>query len=80
VIQFTRTDDTPRRACLTGRLAVTYKNVVSGSPIPVYRIGKRVAVSIALFRGGRATRKATTAAPQLATPCPEGRGAASMIR
>ncbi|WP_433891738.1 NAD(P)/FAD-dependent oxidoreductase [Streptomyces sp. CA-111067] len=80
VIQFTRADDTPRRAYLTGRLAVTYKNVVSGSPIPVYRISKRVAVSIALFRGGRATRGATTAAPQLATPCPEGRGAASMIR
>jgi NADH dehydrogenase FAD-containing subunit len=32
VIQFTHADDTPRRACLTGRAAVLYKEFVSSSP------------------------------------------------
>lgn len=56
VIQFTRADDTPRRARLTGRAAVFYKATVSGSPLTLYRMSKRFNVSATLSRGGRATR------------------------
>ncbi|WP_119726368.1 NAD(P)/FAD-dependent oxidoreductase [Thermomonospora amylolytica] len=57
VIQFTRADDTPRRAYLKGRAAVLYKETVSGSPIKLYRLGKRMNVSATLSKGGRATRR-----------------------
>ncbi|WP_250030706.1 NAD(P)/FAD-dependent oxidoreductase [Paractinoplanes maris] len=36
VVQFTRPDDSPRRAYLTGRAAVWYKETVSASPWPAY--------------------------------------------
>ncbi|WP_436788605.1 NAD(P)/FAD-dependent oxidoreductase [Yinghuangia sp. YIM S10712] len=57
VIQFTQADDTPRRACLTGRAAVLYKETVSGSPVTMYRLSKRMNVSATLSKGGRATRR-----------------------
>ncbi|MFB9832890.1 NAD(P)/FAD-dependent oxidoreductase [Actinoallomurus acaciae] len=57
VIQFTHADDTPRRAYLKGRAAAFYKESVSGSPVPVYRLSKRMNVSATLFKGGRATRE-----------------------
>ncbi|WP_093713995.1 NAD(P)/FAD-dependent oxidoreductase [Actinacidiphila alni] len=57
VIQFTRADDTPRRAYLTGRAAVAYKELVSGSPLVVYRLSRRMNVSANFFKGGRATRR-----------------------
>lgn len=50
VIQFVRPDDTPRRGCLRGRWAVAYKETVSGSPMPTYRLLKRGLVPVALFR------------------------------
>ncbi|MEU8122527.1 FAD-dependent oxidoreductase [Spirillospora sp. NPDC049024] len=56
VIQFTRADDTPRRAYLKGRAAVLYKETISGSPLKLYRYSKRMNVSATLSRGGRATR------------------------
>ncbi|WP_406283535.1 NAD(P)/FAD-dependent oxidoreductase [Embleya sp. NBC_00896] len=58
VIQFTHADDTPRRWCLTGKRAVAYKEMVSGSPLKAYRLSKRVTVGMSLSKGGRATRKA----------------------
>ncbi|WP_044366584.1 NAD(P)/FAD-dependent oxidoreductase [Streptomyces natalensis] len=36
VVQFTRPDDSPRRICLTGRMAVRYKETVTASPWPTY--------------------------------------------
>ena len=58
VIQFTRPDDTPRRACLTGRRAVAYKEFVSSSPIKTYGLIKRFAIPGAALwtRGGRSNR------------------------
>jgi NADH:ubiquinone reductase (H+-translocating) len=58
VIQFTRPDDTPRRACLTGRRAVAYKEFVSSSPIKTYGLIKRFAIPGAILwtRGGRSNR------------------------
>jgi NADH dehydrogenase FAD-containing subunit len=58
VIQFTRPDDTPRRAYLTGRAAAFYKETVSGSPVPVYRLSRRVTVPVTVSKGGRANRRA----------------------
>ncbi|UGQ14512.1 FAD-dependent oxidoreductase [Yinghuangia sp. ASG 101] len=59
VIQFTHADDTPRRAHLTGRAAVFYKEKISGSPLTLYRISKRMHLSATLSKGGRATRGVT---------------------
>ncbi|MGW1674136.1 NAD(P)/FAD-dependent oxidoreductase [Streptomyces sp. NPDC002324] len=56
VIQFTRADETPRRIHLTGRGAVAYKEMVSGSPLTTYRLSKRMNVTTVVSRGGRATR------------------------
>ncbi|REE96898.1 NAD(P)/FAD-dependent oxidoreductase [Thermomonospora umbrina] len=56
VIQFTRADDTPRRAYLKGRLAALYKETVSSSPVPVYRLSRRMNVRAQVSKGGRATR------------------------
>jgi NADH dehydrogenase FAD-containing subunit len=63
VIQFTHADDSPRRWYLKGAWAVRYKEAVSGSPVKLYRLSKRVNVSATLSRGGRATRR--PAAPTL---------------
>ncbi|MEU8017681.1 FAD-dependent oxidoreductase [Micromonospora parva] len=57
IVQFTRPDDSPRRWCLTGRLAVWYKETVSASPWPTYRRMSRMPSSGAFWpRGGRFTR------------------------
>ncbi|MEV0524082.1 FAD-dependent oxidoreductase [Streptomyces sp. NPDC050439] len=58
VIQFTHADDTPRRWFLRGKAAVAYKELISGSPVKMYRLTKRVYVSAYLSHGGRATRPA----------------------
>ncbi|OQR65780.1 FAD-dependent oxidoreductase [Streptomyces maremycinicus] len=57
VIQFTKADETPRRAHLTGRSAVAYKELVSGSPLTTYRFSKRMYVTTIISKGGRATRR-----------------------
>ena len=57
VIQFTKADETPRRMHLTGRIAVAYKETVSGSPLTTYRFSKRLTVTTIVSRGGRATRE-----------------------
>ncbi len=57
VVQFTHPDDTPRRLCLTGRLAARYKETVSASPWPTYGRMKKMPASGAFWpRGGRFTR------------------------
>ncbi|MEY9876228.1 NADH dehydrogenase [Streptacidiphilus sp. MAP12-33] len=55
VIQFTRPDDTPRGACLTGRRAVAYKEFVSSTPPKTYRLLTRFPVPSTMMwtRGGR---------------------------
>ncbi|WP_433509795.1 NAD(P)/FAD-dependent oxidoreductase [Nonomuraea sp. CA-143628] len=50
VIQFTHPDETPRRAYLKGRWAIVYKETVSGSPMPTYRLLKHGLVPVGLFR------------------------------
>ncbi|MET9956515.1 FAD-dependent oxidoreductase [Streptomyces sp. NPDC006339] len=57
VIQFTKADDTPRRSYLSGRAAVAYKEMVSGSPLMTYRFSKRMNVTTIVSKGGRATRR-----------------------
>jgi NADH dehydrogenase FAD-containing subunit len=57
VIQFTKADDTPRRWYITGRWAVMYKELVSGSPVKMFRLSRRMNVSATISKGGRATRK-----------------------
>ncbi|MEV5535704.1 FAD-dependent oxidoreductase [Saccharopolyspora shandongensis] len=57
VVQFTRPDDSPRRICLTGRMAVRYKETVTASPWPTYGRMKKMPISGAFWpRGGRFTR------------------------
>ncbi|MFF9282932.1 NAD(P)/FAD-dependent oxidoreductase [Streptomyces griseosporeus] len=57
VVQFTRPDDSPRRICLTGRLAVRYKETVTASPWPTYGRMKKMPASGAFWpRGGRFSR------------------------
>jgi NADH:quinone reductase (non-electrogenic) len=57
VVQFTRPDDSPRRAYLTGRLAVWYKETVSAAPWPTFGRMKTSPRSASIWpRGGRATR------------------------
>lgn len=57
VVQFTRPDDSPRRICLTGRIAVRYKETVTASPWPTYGRMKKMPASGAFWpRGGRSTR------------------------
>ncbi|MDX2296823.1 MULTISPECIES: NAD(P)/FAD-dependent oxidoreductase [Streptomyces] len=55
VIQFTRADFTPVRMRLTGRSAVWYKEIVSGSPLMTYRYSKRMNLTTLVSKGGRAT-------------------------
>lgn len=57
VIQFTKADDTPARRRLTGRGAVAYEEFVSDSPLPTYRLSKRMNVTTLVSKGGRATRR-----------------------
>ncbi|MGW8763667.1 NAD(P)/FAD-dependent oxidoreductase [Streptomyces sp. NPDC055815] len=57
VIQFTRADFTPTGLRLTGRAAVRYKELVSGSPLMTYRYSKRMNVTTLVSKGGRATPK-----------------------
>jgi NADH dehydrogenase FAD-containing subunit len=47
VIQFTHADDTPRRWFLSGRAAVLYKELVTSSPLPAYRLSRRFTVPAA---------------------------------
>ncbi|MEV6393534.1 FAD-dependent oxidoreductase [Streptomyces sp. NPDC051907] len=57
VVQFTRPDDSPRRICLTGRMAVRYKETVTASPWPTFGRMKKMPASGAFWpRGGRYTR------------------------
>ncbi|WP_086663849.1 NAD(P)/FAD-dependent oxidoreductase [Lentzea kentuckyensis] len=56
VIGFTRADETPRRICLKGRAAVIYKEMVSSSPVQMFKLSKRMNVSATVSKGGRATR------------------------
>ncbi|CAL9413767.1 NADH dehydrogenase-like protein [Streptomyces sp. enrichment culture] len=57
VVQFTRPDGSPRRVCLTGRVAVRYKETVTASPWPTYGRMKKIPASGAFWpRGGRFTR------------------------
>ncbi|MFF4960363.1 NAD(P)/FAD-dependent oxidoreductase [Streptomyces sp. NPDC001222] len=57
VVQFTRPDDTPRRFCLTGRMAARYKETVTASPWPAWVRMKKMPSSGAFWpRGGRFTR------------------------
>ncbi len=58
VIQFTHADDSPGRFHLAGPLAVAYKETVSSSPWPTYRLLKVLPGlgSSTWRRGGRATR------------------------
>ncbi|MFC9088237.1 NAD(P)/FAD-dependent oxidoreductase [Nocardiopsis dassonvillei] len=57
VVQFTRPDDSPRRVCLTGRMAVRYKEMVTASPWPTWSRMKKMPASGAFWpRGGRFTR------------------------
>ncbi len=57
VIQFTRPDEKPRRAYLTGRRAVWYKETVSSAPWPTFRRMLRMPASGAYWaHGGRFTR------------------------
>lgn len=57
VIQFTRPDDTPTRWYLTGKPAVRYKEMVSGSPLPILKLSRKAPVTVAVSKGGRATRR-----------------------
>ncbi|MCK7624416.1 FAD-dependent oxidoreductase [Streptomyces sp. RS10V-4] len=57
VVQFTHPDDSPRRICLTGHLAVRYKETVTASPWPTYGRMKKMPASGAFWpRGGRFSR------------------------
>jgi NADH dehydrogenase FAD-containing subunit len=57
VVQFTRPDGTPRRICLTGSIAVRYKETVTASPWPTYGRMKKMPASGAFWpRGGRFTK------------------------
>ncbi|MEV6774546.1 FAD-dependent oxidoreductase [Nocardia sp. NPDC051030] len=57
VIQFTNADDTPKRWYLVGKAAVFYKQTVSNSPVPSFKLSKHVNTPTQLSSGGRATRK-----------------------
>ncbi|MEU8139690.1 NAD(P)/FAD-dependent oxidoreductase [Streptodolium elevatio] len=57
VVQFTRPDDSPRRAYLTGRKAVWYKETVTAAPWPTFGRMKKIPASGAFWpHGGRFTR------------------------
>ncbi|MFL6073919.1 MAG: NAD(P)/FAD-dependent oxidoreductase [Mycobacteriales bacterium] len=58
VIQFTYPDDSPRRWKLTGRRAVIYKDLVSSSPVPSFKLMRRMPRILVWTHGGRATKGA----------------------
>lgn len=62
VIQFARGDDTPRRWYLTGRAAVAYKESVSSSPLPAFRMARRYVIPARAMwtRGGSRNRPAAS--------------------
>ncbi|WP_328619486.1 NAD(P)/FAD-dependent oxidoreductase [Streptomyces sp. NBC_00354] len=62
VIQFTHGDDTPRRWYLTGRAAVAYKESVSSSPLPAFRMSRRYVIPARAMwtRGGSRNRPASS--------------------
>ncbi|GAA3744293.1 FAD-dependent oxidoreductase [Plantactinospora mayteni] len=64
VIQFTHPDDTPNRWYLAGRWAALYKEVVTSSPTPTYRLSRWLTVPLrAISRNGSVrggTSRATT--------------------
>ncbi len=49
VIQFTRPDDTPARWYLAGRVAVRYKELVTSSPVPTFRLARHARIPAALL-------------------------------
>ncbi|MFG1797088.1 NAD(P)/FAD-dependent oxidoreductase [Nocardia sp. NPDC049149] len=57
VIQFTKSDDTPGPWYLTGRLAAFYKESVSSSPVPTFRMSRRINVPVKLRAGTPATAR-----------------------
>ena len=57
VIQFTHADDTAGRWYITGRWAVMYKEMVSGSPVKMFRLSRWMNVTVTITKGGRATRQ-----------------------
>jgi NADH dehydrogenase len=59
VIQFTHADDSPRRWYLTGRVATFYKELVTGSPTPVYRLARHVNIPAAAMSGPGSRAKRT---------------------
>lgn len=61
VIQFTRPDDTPRRAYLTGKRAIAYKEFVSSSPRHTYRLSTHINLPSRMLwtRGGRTSAQPT---------------------
>lgn len=70
VIQFTKPDDSPRRWYLTGRQAIWYKKLVTGSPPVTYRMSRRVNVPAAALgaKGGRGTRHPALPVPAISQP------------
>ncbi|TJZ77082.1 FAD-dependent oxidoreductase [Rhodococcus oryzae] len=56
VIQFTKANDTAGRFHLAGRAAVMYKEAVSSSPVPTFRMSTKMTMSVQLSKGGKATR------------------------
>ncbi|WP_019929553.1 NAD(P)/FAD-dependent oxidoreductase [Nocardia sp. BMG111209] len=61
VIQFTRGDDTPGPWYLTGRAAVRYKEFVSSSPWPTFRLSRRISIPAKFSTGARAAARAAKA-------------------
>lgn len=56
LVQFTAADETPRRLVLTGPAAVAYKEIVSSTPWPAFRLLKAWPGALRWPSGGRATR------------------------
>ncbi|BCJ46147.1 oxidoreductase [Actinoplanes ianthinogenes] len=50
VVQFTHADDAPARWCLTGRVAVWYKETVTSSPWPTFRRALKHPGSVMVWR------------------------------
>ncbi|MFF8381553.1 NAD(P)/FAD-dependent oxidoreductase [Streptomyces sp. NPDC015661] len=63
VIQFTRADFTPARWRLTGRAAVMYKELVSGSPLMTYRYSKRMNMTTFVSKGATASLEPAVCPP-----------------
>lgn len=72
VVQFTKRDDKPRRAYITGARAVIYKEFVTSSPPTTYRLSRRFNLPKAFLslKGGRATRRTPAETVPVATSLP----------